>query len=44
VAGSYDFVVLDDNHWLPERRPQECAAAVVARVRSGRDHGPDARG
>jgi pimeloyl-ACP methyl ester carboxylesterase len=33
VTGPYSFVELDDNHWLPERRPQECAAAIVARVR-----------
>ena len=34
VRGPYSFVELDDNHWLPERRPEECAAAVIARVRS----------
>ena len=33
VRGPYEFVELDDNHWLPERRPEECAAAVIARVR-----------
>jgi pimeloyl-ACP methyl ester carboxylesterase len=33
VRGPYSFVELDDNHWLPERRPEECAAAVIARVR-----------
>ena len=37
VTGPYAFVELDDNHWLPERRPQECAAAVVARVRDAAD-------
>ncbi len=35
VRGAYSFVELDDNHWLPERRPEECAAAVIARVRAG---------
>ena len=37
VRGSYTFVELDDNHWLPERRPEECAAAVIARVRDADD-------
>ncbi|GAA2148665.1 pimeloyl-ACP methyl ester carboxylesterase [Humibacillus xanthopallidus] len=37
VTGPYTFVELDDNHWLPERRPQECAAAVIARVRDADD-------
>ncbi|MCU1537892.1 MAG: alpha/beta hydrolase fold protein [Humibacillus sp.] len=32
VTGDYDFVELDDNHWLPERRAAECAAAILARV------------
>ena len=35
VRGAYRFIELDDNHWLPERRPEECAAAVIARVRAG---------
>jgi pimeloyl-ACP methyl ester carboxylesterase len=35
VRGDYRFIELDDNHWLPERRPEECAAAVIARVRAG---------
>ena len=33
VTGPYEFIELDDNHWLPERRPEECAAAIIARVR-----------
>jgi pimeloyl-ACP methyl ester carboxylesterase len=37
VTGPYAFVELDDNHWLPERRPQECAAAIIARVRDTGD-------
>ena len=36
MRGPYSFVELDDNHWLPERRPEECAAAVIARVRAAR--------
>ena len=34
VTGPYEFVELSAGHWLPETRPDECAAAVVARVRS----------
>lgn len=34
VTGPYEFVELAAGHWLPEKRPEECAAAVVARVRS----------
>ncbi|TQM57546.1 alpha/beta fold hydrolase [Humibacillus xanthopallidus] len=37
VTGPYTFVELDDNHWLPERRPRECAEAVIARVRDADD-------
>ncbi len=34
VTGDYAFVELDADHWLPETRPAECAAAIVERVRS----------
>ncbi len=34
VTGDYVFIELDANHWLPETRPEECAAAIVDRVRS----------
>lgn len=34
VTGPYEFVELDAGHWLPERRPEECAAAITARVGS----------
>lgn len=34
VTGPYEFVELDAGHWLPETRPDESAAAIVARVRS----------
>ena len=36
VSGDYRFVALDAGHWLPETRPAEVAAAVLARIRSGR--------
>ncbi|MGB7818482.1 MAG: hypothetical protein WBL35_07065 [Ornithinibacter sp.] len=29
VRGSYRFIELDEGHWLPERRPDEVAAAVL---------------
>lgn len=34
VRGDYQFVELDENHWLPEVKPQEVADAILARVRS----------
>ncbi|MEP7330614.1 MAG: alpha/beta fold hydrolase [Terracoccus sp.] len=34
VTGPYEFVELTAGHWLPEKRPEECADAIVARVRS----------
>ncbi|MDV3219794.1 alpha/beta fold hydrolase [Intrasporangium sp.] len=34
VTGPYEFVELDATHWLPETRPDECAAAIVRRVES----------
>ncbi len=34
VTGPYEFVELTAGHWLPEKRPEECAAAIVSRVRS----------
>jgi pimeloyl-ACP methyl ester carboxylesterase len=35
VSGDYRFVELDAGHFLPETRPDEVAAAVLHRVRSG---------
>jgi pimeloyl-ACP methyl ester carboxylesterase len=32
VAADYEFVELDAGHWLPETRPAEVAAAVLART------------
>ena len=34
VTGPYQFVELDATHWLPETRPDECAAAIISRVES----------
>lgn len=34
VEADYRFVELDAGHWLPEKRPEEVAAEIVARVRS----------
>ena len=34
VTGPYEFVELDATHWLPETRPDECAAAIIRRVRA----------
>ena len=34
VTGPYEFVELAAGHWLPEKRPEECAAAIRARVAS----------
>ncbi len=34
VTGPYEFVQLTAGHWLPEKRAEECADAIVARVRS----------
>lgn len=35
VVGPYEFVELAAGHWLPETRPDECAAAIVARTGAG---------
>lgn len=32
VTGPYEFVEVDAGHWLPETRPEECAAAIIHRV------------
>ncbi len=32
VSGDYLFVELDENHWLPEVRPDEVAQAILQRV------------
>lgn len=34
VTGDYRFVELDGGHWLPERQPEEVAAAIIDRVLS----------
>jgi hypothetical protein len=34
VTGPYEFVELDATHWLPETRPDECAAAIIRRAQS----------
>ena len=34
VLADYELVELDAGHWLPERAPEECAAAIIARVTS----------
>lgn len=34
VHDDYTFVELDENHWLPEVKPQEVADAILARVHS----------
>ncbi|MEO8750620.1 MAG: alpha/beta hydrolase [Allobranchiibius sp.] len=34
VRGDYRFVELDENHWLPEVKPQEVADAILERVHS----------
>lgn len=34
VTGPYAFVELDAGHWLPEKRPEECAEAIIERVES----------
>lgn len=34
VTGPYEFVELNASHWLPEKRPDECAAAIVRRIGS----------
>ncbi|MEO5747843.1 MAG: alpha/beta hydrolase [Humibacillus sp.] len=44
VTGDYDFVELADNHWLPERRPSECAGAIIARALGGDDPDHDDAG
>lgn len=33
VAGPYTFVELEVGHWLPERRPDEVAQAILDRIR-----------
>ncbi|VTR77793.1 alpha/beta fold hydrolase [Cellulomonas hominis] len=33
VDGSFTQVVLDEGHWLPERRPRDVAAAVLGHLR-----------
>lgn len=35
VVGPYEFVELAAGHWLPETRPDECAAAIIARTGAG---------
>ena len=32
VRGDYRFVELDGGHWLPETRPEELAAEILARA------------
>jgi pimeloyl-ACP methyl ester carboxylesterase len=32
VSGPYTFVELAAGHWLPEKRPDQCAAAIIQRV------------
>lgn len=32
VTGPYAFIELTAGHWLPETRPDECAAAIIDRV------------
>lgn len=32
VVGPYELIELEEGHWLPERAPQLCAQAIVARV------------
>jgi pimeloyl-ACP methyl ester carboxylesterase len=32
VTGPYELVQLDEGHWLPERRPHECAEAILRSV------------
>lgn len=34
VTGDYEFVEIVAGHWLPETRPEVCAAAITARVAS----------
>jgi pimeloyl-ACP methyl ester carboxylesterase len=35
VLADYELIELDDvGHWLPERAPQDCARAIIARVAS----------
>lgn len=34
VTGPYAFIELPAGHWLPETRPDECAAAIIDRVES----------
>lgn len=34
VLADYELVELDEGHWLPERAPQACARAIIARVAS----------
>jgi pimeloyl-ACP methyl ester carboxylesterase len=34
VTGPYAFVELPAGHWLPEKRPEECAQAIIERVES----------
>lgn len=34
VTGPYELVELSAGHWLPEKYPQECAAAIIRRAAS----------
>jgi pimeloyl-ACP methyl ester carboxylesterase len=40
VTGPYELVELSGSHWLLEERPDEVAAAIVARVRSAANDAP----
>ncbi|MEU4311040.1 alpha/beta fold hydrolase [Nocardia sp. NPDC024068] len=34
VTGPFDHEILDATHWVPEERPEELAAIILARIRS----------
>ncbi len=34
VTGPYEFIELEAGHWLPEKRPEECATAIISRAAS----------